>query len=73
MTVESPTIELAKYWSEEAVGILFSEGDPFGGSVDQAKLKENIYNEIIRKLVDEETFELSEEEFQECVRLAKLN
>ena len=73
MEVKSPTIELAKYWSDEAVGILFSEGDPFGGSVDPEKLKQNIYNEIIRKLVDHETFELSESEFQECVRLAKLN
>lgn len=73
MNVKSPTIELARYWAEEATAILFSEGDPFAGSVDQNKLKENIYNEIIRKLVDEETFELSEEEFQECVRLTKEN
>ena len=57
----------ARVWAETGVEILFSEGDPFSGKVDRARLIDILYNTTLKKLIEEDTSELSEEEFNQCV------
>jgi len=57
----------ARFWAETGVEILFSEGDPFSGKVDRARLIDILYNTTLKKLIEEDTSELSEEEFNQCV------
>jgi len=57
----------ARFWAETGVEILFSEGDPFSGKVDRYQLINILYNTTLKKLLEEDTSELSEEEFNQCV------
>jgi len=57
----------ARFWAETGVEILFSEGDPFSGNVDKTRLVDILYNTTLKKLLEEDTSELSEEEFNQCV------
>ena len=72
MQVKDSTVELAKYWAKTGVDILFDGADPFKGSVSREKLEDNLYNKIFIKILEQETFELTEEEFLLCVELSKL-
>lgn len=61
----------ARFWAETAVEILFSEGDPFAGLVDRDSLVTQIEAATLLKLVTEDTPDLSEEEFNECIKNSK--
>jgi len=69
----SKATDLARFWAKTGSEILFAESDPFQGKVDREKLEENLYNEILRKIIDHETTDLTENEFKTCVELSKLN
>lgn len=68
-----PTSELAKYWAKTGADILFDGTDPFKGCVSKEKLEENLYNQILINILEHETSDLSEEQFQKCVELSKIN
>jgi uncharacterized protein YaaW (UPF0174 family) len=61
----------ARFWAETAVEILFSAGDPFKGQVNKDSLVTEIEAATLLKLVTEDIPDLSEEEFQECIKNAK--
>lgn len=65
-----PTREQAKVWAQCAVEILFEAGDPFMGEVPRWELKREIELAVLRKLIDGQEPDLSEREFQACVRAA---
>jgi hypothetical protein len=65
-----PTVELAKYWAKTGADILFEEKDPFQGQVSKEKLEQNLYNQILINILEHETSDLSEEQFQMCVELS---
>lgn len=67
------TIEHASAMADMAVDILFSSGDPFNGKVDRPKLKENIKQATLKKLVTADSDFLEESEFQACVEAAKIS
>ena len=71
--LRNKTAETALFWAKTGADILFSESDPFDGKVSREVLEKNLYDEILRKLVDHDTTELTEEEFKKCVELSKLN
>jgi hypothetical protein len=73
MQVKSPTVELARYWARTGTEILFDGTDPFLGTVSKEKLEENLYNKIFIKILEHETTDLSEAEFQKCIELSKIN
>jgi hypothetical protein len=58
--------------AEMAVDILFSEGDPYRGKVDRLKLYAAIRQATLKKLVIEDHDILDEEEFQECLKISKI-
>jgi hypothetical protein len=62
----------ARFWAETAVEILFSEGDPFKGQVNRDSLVTEIEAATLLKLVTEDTADLSEEEFEECIKNSKI-
>jgi hypothetical protein len=68
-----PTAELAKYWAKTGAGILFEEMDPFQGQVSKEDLEQNLYNQILRNILEHETSDLSEDQFRKCVELSKIN
>ena len=65
-----PTRQQAKVWAQTAVEILFEAGDPFMGEVPRWELKRELELAILRKLIDGDEPDLSEREFQACVRNA---
>jgi hypothetical protein len=67
------TQQEALYWAETGTEILFSEGDPFRGRVDRDSLVQALYQRVLKKLVEEDTPDLEEEEFQEIVNQIKSN
>ena len=66
-----PTRQQAKVWARTAVEILFADGDPFMGEIKRWELKREIELAVLRKLVTDDTPDLSESEFNECMRLAR--
>ncbi|CAB4219098.1 hypothetical protein UFOVP1604_181 [uncultured Caudovirales phage] len=66
------TLTHASTMAEMAVDILFSEGDPFRGKVDRLKLYDAIRQATLKKLVIEDDDILDEEEFQECLKVSKI-
>jgi len=68
-----PTSELARFWAKTGTDILFDGTDPFQGSVSREKLEQNMYNQILINILEHETSDLSEEQFQKCVELSKIN
>lgn len=73
MQVEYSTIELARYWAKTGVDILFDEASPFMGTISKEKLEENLYTKILIKILEQETFDLTEQELLLCMELSKLN
>jgi thioredoxin-like negative regulator of GroEL len=65
------TQQEALYWAETGTEILFSEGDPFKGKVPKDSLVQGLYQRVLRKLVEEDTPDLEEEEFQEVIEQIK--
>ena len=70
-STELPTLELAALWAETAVDILFSEGDPFNGSVRRDSLVAEVRAQILKGLVLNDEPDLTEEEFAGCVSRAR--
>lgn len=68
-----PTSELARFWAKIGTDILFDGTDPFQGTVSREKLEANMYNQILINILEHETSDLSEEQFQKCVELSKIN
>jgi hypothetical protein len=68
-----PTRQQAKVWAQTAVEILFDAGDPFMGEVKRWELKREIELAILLKLINGEEPDLSEREFDDCVRAARRN
>lgn len=67
------TMEHATKMAEMAVDILFSDGDPFNGTVDKDSLEQEIKLATLKRLVTVDDDLLSEEEFQSCILAAQLN
>ena len=67
------TQQEARFWAETATEIMFSEGDPFCDRVSRDSLVKNLYDKMLEKLVLEDTSDLTEEEFQACVKLSHKN
>lgn len=65
-----PTRQQAKVWAQTAVEILFEAGDPFMGEVPRWELKREIELAVLLKLINGQEPDLSEAEFQTCVRNA---
>lgn len=65
------TQQEALYWAETGTEILFSEGDPFKGKVPKDSLVQGLYQRVLRKLVEEDTPNLEEDEFQEVIEKIK--
>lgn len=61
------TQQEAQYWAETGAEILLSNGDLFKGRVDKDSLVRVLYEKILQKLVNEDTYDLSEDEFKECI------
>lgn len=61
------TQQEALFWAETGTEILFSEGDPFKGRVPKDSLVKGLYNRILQKLVEDDSPDLDEEEFQEVL------
>ena len=66
------TLDHAEELSIIAVEILFAEGDPFGGKVDPIRLREEIRQATLKKLVIEDEDILDESEFGACIKAATL-
>jgi uncharacterized protein YaaW (UPF0174 family) len=65
------TQQEALYWAETGTEILFSEGDPFKGKVNKDSLVQALYQRILQKLVEQDTADLDEEEFQALLEECK--
>lgn len=61
----------ARFWAQTAVEILFSEGDPFKGQVNRDSLVTQIEAATLLKLVTEDIPDLTEAEFEECIKNSK--
>ena len=61
----------ARFWAETAVEILFSDGDPFKGKVNKDSLVTEIEAATLLKIVTQDIPDLTEEEFQECIKNSK--
>lgn len=68
-----PTLELAKFWARTGTEILFESADPFDGQVSKEKLEANLLNQILENILKHETTDISEEQFQKCIDLSKIN
>jgi hypothetical protein len=73
MIQQQKTVEVALYWAKTGTEILFSEDKVLSKTLAKEKLEENLYNQILQNLIDHDTFEMSEEQFQNCVTASKLN
>ena len=62
-----PTITHANELARTAVEILFSESDPFDGKVDRILLENNIAEHLIINLVTNDSDQLTELQFMECI------
>ena len=62
----------ARFWAETAVDILFSEGDPFSGKVDRDRLRTEIEAATLLALIVRDEPELTEEEFQACLKNSEI-
>lgn len=71
-TLRTKTSDLARYWAKTGTDILFSEKDPFDGSVSKEKLENNLYDQIIINIVNFETTDVSEEQLQACIEKSKI-
>lgn len=69
--MREPSIEVAKYWAKTGTEVLFCEKDPFNGEVDREKLETNLYNQILKNIVDHNTSDVSEGQLQKCIEDAK--
>jgi len=69
--MRQPTIEVAKYWAKTGAEVLFAEKDPFDGLVDQEILENELYNQILRNIVDHNTSDISEGQLQKCIEDAR--
>lgn len=65
------TMEHATLLAELATGALFANGDPFNGEVDKTELNQEIANQLLKKLVVDDSDMLTESEFQDCVNAVK--
>ena len=71
--MRQPSIEVAQYWAKTGTDILFTENSPFNETVDKDKLEENLYNQILKNLVDHNTSDISEEQLQNCINNSKID
>lgn len=67
-----PTIDYANCLAKEAVDILFSESDPFNGKVDKTLLESAIAGYLLINLVLNNSDELTEIQFMDCIARATI-
>jgi hypothetical protein len=72
MKLRDTTEEVAAYWAKEGTDIIFAESDPFKGQVSREKLEQNLKNQILKNILEEETAEISEVQFVECIEQSKI-
>ena len=67
-----PTLKHSKAHAGFMIDILFEDGDPFNGLVDRDTLVQEVRTATLKKLLIEDDDLLTEEEFNECIKNAKL-
>ncbi|MFA7157042.1 MAG: hypothetical protein WC123_05045 [Bacilli bacterium] len=67
------TIDTAKYWAKTGTDILFTDENPFNGTVSKESLEEKLYCQILKNLVDHNTAEISEQQLQICINESTIN
>lgn len=73
MMKQQRTVDIAKYWAEQGTEILFSEDKVLSETLDKETLKDKLYGKILANLVDFDTFEITEDQFAECVNQSKIS
>ena len=69
--LRTTTEDTARYWAKTGTDILFSESDPFEGTVSKEKLEQNLYNQILINIIEFETPDVSEAQLKEYIELSK--
>ena len=69
--LRTTTEDTARYWARTGTSILFSESDPFDGTVSKEKLEQNLYNQILINIIEFETPDVSEAQLKEYIELSK--
>jgi hypothetical protein len=71
MKLNNSTAEVARYWAKTATSILFDDSKLISENVSKIKFETNVYDQILRNIIDHNTTDISEAQFQECINLSK--